>query len=332
MPSDVTRVLVVEDNRGDARLVEFMLREGLGRDVETTLVPCLADGVKHLAEHGCDVVLLDLSLPDSRGLETFLRLREATGDLPVVVLTGFDDADVAVSAVQQGAQDYLVKGAVDAAGLARAVRYAIERHRLRADLVASERRFRHIVEQVSDGILIVDQAGLVRLVNPAAESLLGLEAAGLLDQPPSFPVDSRFSHDFELTRPDGTKVAVECCAADAQWNGEPALIVALHDLTALRKAELERAVSLRLQGVLELAATTCHLLSQPLQILYGFVPECRDAAATGQADPELFEVMAQQIERLSSLARKLSGITRYETQEYPGALHQMIDIDRAAPP
>jgi MinD-like ATPase involved in chromosome partitioning or flagellar assembly/ActR/RegA family two-component response regulator len=127
-PSSIS-VLLIEDNPGDALLVEELLTEA-GRGAFS--IECqgqLSAGVERLAEQSFDVVLLDLTLPDSRGLPTFIRFKELAPAVPIIILTGLEDEDQAVTAVREGAQDYLVKGQVDGQGLARSIRYAVERHR-----------------------------------------------------------------------------------------------------------------------------------------------------------------------------------------------------------
>jgi two-component system cell cycle sensor histidine kinase/response regulator CckA len=120
-------LLVVEDNPGDARLLREMFKEGDAHNTELTHVACMVDAEKHLAERPVDIILLDLGLPDAQGLEAVRRAHAAAPHIPLVVLTGLDDESVAVQALQQGAQDYLIKGRIDAHGLLRALRYAIER-------------------------------------------------------------------------------------------------------------------------------------------------------------------------------------------------------------
>ena len=121
------RVLLIEDNPGDARLVTAMLDGTDGEHLEVTCVRRLADAAAHLDDLADGCVLVDLGLPDADGLESVDRLLSQAPDLPIIVLTGHDDIGLAVAALQRGAQDYLIKGRVDGLLLARAVRYAVER-------------------------------------------------------------------------------------------------------------------------------------------------------------------------------------------------------------
>jgi sigma-B regulation protein RsbU (phosphoserine phosphatase) len=128
-PSDgrpVLRVLLVEDNAGDVRLIRELIREtNAGFEVEVT--GRLAEGCARLTRGDIALVLLDLSLPDSQGIQTFQKLHQSAPDVPVIVLSGLTNESVAVQAVHDGAQDYLVKGAGDGNLLVRSMRYALER-------------------------------------------------------------------------------------------------------------------------------------------------------------------------------------------------------------
>jgi signal transduction histidine kinase len=126
----IETVLLIEDNLGDARLLREMFNEHAAQNAELTLVASMSEAEKHLLEHSVDVILLDLGLPDAQGLEAIRRARTAAPRAPLVVLTGRDDESLAAQALQEGAQDYLVKGQIDTRGLLRALRYAIERKRL----------------------------------------------------------------------------------------------------------------------------------------------------------------------------------------------------------
>jgi diguanylate cyclase (GGDEF)-like protein len=130
-------VLLVEDNRGDARLVEEMLGEASSSShagFEVSHVERLADARRVLMESGAGCVLLDLSLPDASRLEALMQLRAAAPEVPIVILSGLQDELLAVKAVQEGAQDYLIKGRVDSSLLSRSINYAIERKRSEMDL------------------------------------------------------------------------------------------------------------------------------------------------------------------------------------------------------
>jgi signal transduction histidine kinase len=126
MNGSTTQVLLIEDNPGDADLVRLRLVEA-NSDVQLKLVDRLSTGLECLAKMQPSLVLLDLNLPDSRGAETFRKILAKAPGIPVVILSGQDDEELASKALHQGAQDYLVKGGFDAKDLARSMRYAIER-------------------------------------------------------------------------------------------------------------------------------------------------------------------------------------------------------------
>lgn len=142
METDRISTLIIEDNPGDIRLLRHLLgtAEGVVFDLQTATR--LATGLEMLREDDIEVVLLDLTLPDSRGLETFVRLHEEAPKTPVVVLTGLEDEDLASTAVRQGAEDYLVKGKVAGDLLIRSVRYAVERSRAKREREARDEAMR----------------------------------------------------------------------------------------------------------------------------------------------------------------------------------------------
>lgn len=133
MEHEPIKVLLIEDNPGDARLIREMFAEVRGTGFHLERADRLSTGLERLAGGGVDVVLLDLSLPDSHGLDTFVRVHAQAPQVPVILLTGLDDEALAAKAMRQGAQDYLVKGQVEGNLLARSLRYAIERQRLAAE-------------------------------------------------------------------------------------------------------------------------------------------------------------------------------------------------------
>ncbi|MBW2020218.1 MAG: PAS domain S-box protein [Deltaproteobacteria bacterium] len=146
------RVLLVEDNPGDARLIREMLAEWTHPPFDLACVDRLSTGLERLAEGGIDVALLDLSLPESSGLNTFAEAHAQVPQVPIIVLTGLDDEEVAVDAVREGSQDYLVKGQIDSNLLVRAIRYAIERKQAEEALRKSEEKYRSIFNNAQVGL------------------------------------------------------------------------------------------------------------------------------------------------------------------------------------
>lgn len=121
------RILLIEDNPGDVRLIKKMLKKARGYQFELMDVANLEDGLKHLSEETFDVVLLDLGLPDSQGLDTLNSVNMQSPEVPIVILTDLSDDLVTIDALHKGAQDYLMKGEVNGDLLKRSMRYAIER-------------------------------------------------------------------------------------------------------------------------------------------------------------------------------------------------------------
>lgn len=131
MNHNITRtLLVIEDNPGDARLLREMLDDQSSGHREILYVGTMGEAESHLSERLFDTILLDLGLPDAHGLAAIQRARAAAPDTPLVVLTGLDDEELATLSLQQGVQDYLIKGQIESRGLLRALRYAAERKRL----------------------------------------------------------------------------------------------------------------------------------------------------------------------------------------------------------
>jgi PAS domain S-box-containing protein len=177
MPNDPIHILLIEDNPGDRRLIQEMLTDL--PDITINSAERLASGLKILEESPIDIVLLDLSLPDSQGLSTLERIRSQRLNIPVVVMTGHNDASVGLQAVQSGAQDYLVKGEVDSNLLVRALRYARERHRVEETLRKREEEYRSLIDDVFDdssvAVFILNRNFQVVWINEATEEYFGIQ-------------------------------------------------------------------------------------------------------------------------------------------------------------
>ena len=198
---DRLKVLLIEDNPGDARLIREMLIAMKGRAFDVECADRLSIGLDHLAEGGIDVILLDLSLPDSQGLDTFVRAQAQASGVPIVVLTGLDDETLAVRAVQEGAQDYLVKGHVDGYSLTRAIRYAIERKRAEEALKEYSERLEEMVEQRTKELRDA-QEQLIRAERLAVIGRLGASLGHELRNPLSIIKNCAYYLNMKLRDPD----------------------------------------------------------------------------------------------------------------------------------
>ena len=190
--SSPCRILLVEDDPGDAHLVRQALRSVPGAQFDITWVTSLAEAREQLQEHPPEVLLLDLSLPDSSGLATVKAGRQAAGTLPLIVLTGRDDTSFALQTLEAGAQDYLVKGNFDSDALVRAIRYAISRARMELRLQLAARVF----ETTGEAIMVTDSNANIIAVNPAFCKITGYSESEVLGRNPRFLNSDRHDKAF----------------------------------------------------------------------------------------------------------------------------------------
>ncbi len=186
--SVICRVLLVEDDPSNAHLVQTALRKSKEINIGINWVTTLQEARQQLSENQPDLLLLDLSLPDSAGLETVKIGRKMVGALPIIVLTGHDDTGFALEVLEAGAQDYIVKGSFDTDSLVRAIRYAISRAKLEQRLYESEQRDRLLVsalKTVSYGVMITNVKAEIEWVNSGFEKLTGYTESEVLGKNPS---------------------------------------------------------------------------------------------------------------------------------------------------
>ncbi len=220
------RALLVEDSTFDAKLIEEMVAHAqtASFQIEIESARDLANALRRLETGGIDVVVLDLTLPDSFGITTFTELQNAAPEIPVVVVSGIGQESIAMEALKLGAQDYIVKDQLDANVLPRSLLYAIERHRLHRSLRASEERFRQLTENMHEVFWLHDvQQQRLLYVSPAYERIWGrkreeldqltkdwVDAIHSDDQASVFHaasdklIDRPFSQEYRIVRPDGT--------------------------------------------------------------------------------------------------------------------------------
>ena len=169
----IINVLLIEDNPGDALLIRKMLKEGERTVYKVVHDKKLDDGLKHFFNDDFDVILLDLGLSDSQGIETFNRIKNVASKVPIIILTGLSDKEFAINTLSKGAQDYLVKSYLDSILLDRSIHYAIERKRIEEKLKESEERYRIMVEKTRSGVFRINSLNELNYVNQHMSEMLG---------------------------------------------------------------------------------------------------------------------------------------------------------------
>lgn len=248
MPSttpEPIRILLFEDNPADADLVSEYLVQA-ERDYEVCKVKRLQEGLAKIATDRFDAILLDLSLPDSKGIDTLRPVQKAASDTVIIILTGSDDEALSLEALKAGAQDYLFKDKLSSEILRRSIRYAIERnnltHKLEKHAYDTEHRealLQSIFDANTDAMLILTQEHEIKFFNPAAATLLEADEASLVGETFPFEVSTTRSSELEIPEANGGSRLVELSAVDLVWEGESALLVMLRDITQRRDAELQ---------------------------------------------------------------------------------------------
>ena len=349
------RLLLVEDNPGDARLVREMCREqGLPTE-ELTHVASLQDAVAHLADHAVDLILLDLGLPDAQGLDAVRRTHAATPRVPLVVLTGLDDEAIAVQALQQGAQDYLIKGQLETRGLMRALRYAIERKVLEEALFVEKELAVVTLNSIGDAVISSDTSGAVTLLNLVAEKMTGWssqEAAGrpVADVFRVLDATTRetLADDIEWRR--GHRLAVdtrsECLLVgrDGQETPIDHTVSPIHDreghitgsVIVFRDVSAAREMALRMRAVddeLErsnrelddFAAIASHDLQEPLRKIQAFGDRLAERSS-GALDEEARDYLRRMTDAAGRMQTLITDLLEYSHVAIRPEPPQAVDL------
>jgi PAS domain S-box-containing protein len=290
MTSHQIHALLIEDDPDDILLLkETLLEVGLGK-IKLDYADRLSRGLIQLSGQSYDIILLDLNLPDSRGLDTLNTTIKRFPKLPVVVLSGLADDAITIEAVRRGAQDYLVKGEISGPLVMRVVQYAIERKQVEAALRASEARYRTLVDTSPNGITLADLEGKLLLCNQQAarlygyanpEAMLGINVFKLFA-----PGDRRLAvmntkktlnenkvtnAEYTLLRRDDSQFPAEISSAVLRDNaGIPTGFIGItHDITERKKAiEAEKQIVMLEK---EFMSSVSHELRTPLLSLMEYL-------------------------------------------------------------
>ncbi len=247
-----------------------MVNEERSQNTCIVHVSAMGEAEAYLADHRIDIIILDLGLADAQGLEAVERAHAAAPRVPLVVLTGMDDERLAAQALQQGAQDYLIKGQIETRGLARALRYAVERKAMEEALFAQTERAQVTLNCIADAVACADSDGNITFLNRVAESMTGwtlAEAAGRsmaeviairdasskqvvrnpMERAIALDHADRLRPNCVLLRRDGVETPIEDSVAPIHdREGQPiGAVIVFRDVSAARAMALHMAHSAR---------------------------------------------------------------------------------------
>lgn len=326
------RALLVEDDPDDVLLLKDALSEvSMGR-VKLDCTDRLSRALIQLGGQNYDVILLDLNLPDSRGLDTLNTAIRSFPRLPIVVLSGLADDAITVEAVRRGAQDYLVKGEISGPLVMRVMRYAIERKQVEAVLRASEARYRTLVETSPNGITLADLEGKLLLCNQQAVKLHGYTNPEAMQGMDVFklivPSDRRIAAlntqktinegrvvnaEYSLLRRDGSTFPGEISTALVKNNaGVPTGFISMtRDITERKKAINAEKQLVKVEQ--EFISSISHELRSPLMSLMEYLDLVRSRPVNDAVVQEEFLVQAgQDAKRLLDTVNELNDFSLLE--------------------
>ena len=238
-----TILLVISDTE-DSRRIKEMLNSITHLTINVRTAENLATAMEVVAAGAIDIVLLDLFLSDSKGLDTFLRLRNQAPVMPVIVLTDAKDRLSAANTMEHGAHDFLIKEEITENSLMRSLHYVVgqqwhdeEKERKMYSFQTDEARLLDLVFSNADGMVLVDRKNIVRFVNPAAEAIFGRKSERIVGRPFTLPVLPNQTTEHTFTRDKGDTIVVEIRAVETLWDGSAAFLLSLRDITARKKAE-----------------------------------------------------------------------------------------------
>jgi PAS domain S-box-containing protein len=325
-------VLLVEDSRSDAMLVRVALSDSTV--FRLTHVERLGDALTILAERQMSVVLLDLGLPDSRGLETLTKLHRHSAGIPIIVLTSSDDDELFIGSAQEGAHEYLVKSHLQNGNLRRAIRYVVEQSHSERALRESEQQLRAIVEATPQCIKVVDAGGIVLKMNVAGLKMFDADEPNQIIGKSVYSLIAPQSVDkyrayhkavcqgqpgtltFEVVGLRRNRRTLESVAVPLQLpHGPPLHLAITQDVTDRRELEQQLRQSQKMEAVGQLAGGVAHDFNNLLTIMIG---SC-DILASGETLTDCGQNMCRDIsqagQRAAALTRQLLAFSRRQLLE-----------------
>lgn len=324
MSQRLITLLLIEDNPGDARLLQELLAEVTTVEFDLVQAQSLRQGIAELMQGNFDAVLLDLSLPDSQGLDTLTQTQQQAPRVPIVVLTGFADEGLAVRAVQSGAQDYLVKGQVSSELLVRSLRYAIERKQ-------AEQKIREqaaLLDVATDAILVQDLDTRILFWNKGAERLYGWKSNEVLGrfanellykqrptQDPEMERSLNTAGEWQGELHQRTKAGKEIIV-ESRWtlvrnpeNQPKSILIVNTDITEKKSLEAQFLRAQRLESLGTLAGGIAHDLNNVLSPIMMAV-QLLQMQVTDEASQLYLQMLEASAKRGADLVRQILSFAK----------------------
>ena len=314
MSEKAIKVLLIEGDADESSVIKQSLLDCPDRASTFAVKESarLSTASRLLAQERFDAVLLDLALAQSVGIEGFRRVHAQAPETPILILTGLQDEAVAIEAVREGAQDYVIKGTPDCCLLKRAIRHAIERKRLM-------REVERILDADAVAKLVIGATGGVLYANPAAEALFGLKAESLRGLPFPHPTASVAPSRFPISFPGSEERSLELSSGSIAWSGEEARLVSLRDpgdSDRLRRLEDEARENMRIVEIKnQFMGRISHELRNTLATVKTAV-FCLNDGLTGPLTPRqsrLVEMISRNVDRQVKIIDNILDLARFQS-------------------
>jgi len=339
-----TKILLIEDSPIYARLVQKMLAVSSQVEYQIECADRLSTGLKYLAKGEYDVVLVDLGLPDSKGLDTLDKVYAQVPAVPIVALTGIDDEALAVQAVRQGAQDYLVKGDIESKTLQRVMRYAIERKQ-------AEDLFESLTLNSPVGIYIV-QNGKFQFVNPqfqkdtgySKNELLGMDSLRLV-----IPEDREMvrenavrmlkrersaPYEYRATSKGGDIKCILEIVSSAQYHRTRVTLGYFMDITERKQMQARLVQAEKMSALGTMAAGIAHELLNPMMGILNFAQYCLKHTSGSDPRYSVLQDIERETRRCADIVRNITTFSRtgkqgkeeYQKESFATIIDQVVRL------